>query len=151
MPVDAPPSASDSSDNINLQPQLNGTPERGVANNPQLKRVQDESRSIIDLVFKKTKNALDVIISEQGGSRMVWAGLDQSGYKSFREFYEDVVNSVTALHAKLVARENLVSGEVTISQGELDQTLHNILLPALASQGVGLQSDLAGLKMHKTV
>ena len=82
---------------------------------------------------------------------MVWAGLDQSGYKSFREFYEDVVNSVTALHAKLVARENLVSGEVTISQGELDQTLHNILLPALASHGVRLQSDLAGLKMHKTV
>ena len=132
MAVGTLSSASDSSDNIDLQPQLSGAPERGVADSNQLERVQDESRIIIDLMFKRVKIALDAVIQEQGGSRIVWESLDKSGYRNYKDLCTDLMNAVASYHAKLTARENHVSGDLSISQGELEGTLPAVLVNAFS-------------------
>lgn len=151
MPVDTPPSASDSSGDVNLEPSLSDIPEHGGTGADHLQRTRAELRSILQLVFGKSQRALDVVIHEQGGPRIVWGGLDRSGYKNFRELLTDLVNSVTVFHAKLAARENVISDAVIISKEELEQTFRDILNAAFASHGTHLQSILAGLKAHKTV
>ena len=149
MSIDALSSVSDSSDDIDLQ-LLSHDARRDAESHPQLQRVLDESRSIIDLVSKKAESALAVCIQNQGGPRSIWQGLNQSGYKSFTELCEDIKKSVTAVHAKLIARENHNSGDVSISQEELTQTIYRLLSEAFMDHGQHLKEKLDNLKTYRT-
>ena len=145
MSTNTPPSASDSSENVVLTPQV-GSVEHADSSLDEVERMQ----TIIEVVKRIARPAFEATLRQQGGDQVVWESLDKSGYRSLEDLCRHMQNSVVTFFAKLTAKRHMDEGEISVRPAELQQAYREILEGAFANHGIRLREFLDELKMRKT-
>lgn len=101
------------------------------------KAFERELEQVREQVRTRALSAVGTVLSksEYGSPEELIARLPHANLRTVSDLVSALVTVTERVHVRQVARENIASGEITISLGEITQTVRSVLRKAVESGG----------------